>query len=262
MRKVLGADTVAIMTNLTLYDYPEFYDLVMRQNPSAEVFYLDEARRCGGPILELGCGSGRFSIPLARSGLEVVAGDLSPAMLHRARASAKGVDVEFIELDMREFELPKRKFGLIFIAANSIMHLYNANEFRQCFQTIARHLAPGGALAFDAFVPDVRMLARDPDHRHPVGHFTHDQLGEVILEETTDYDAADQINRGTWYWSTRTKSDFLVTPLHMRQLFPQELPLIIEAGGLRLVARYGDFDRSPFQSRSRRQVCVCEVAEG
>ena len=80
------------------------------------------------------------------------------------------------------------------------------------------------------------------------------------MEETVDYDAALQINRVTWFWSTADQKDFLVMPLHMRALFPQELPLLIELGGLRLSKRYGDFDRRAFGSQSDRQVCICEIA--
>jgi len=107
-------------------------------------------------------------------------------------------------------------------------------------------LVPSGALAFDVFVPSVRFLAREPNQRHLVGRFMHDELGELILEETTDYDAVSQVSRATWFWSTPDRPDIFVIPLHMRLLFPQELPLLVEMGGLRLLARYGDFDRSTF----------------
>lgn len=250
------------VTNTILYDHPELYDLVMRANPLAEAFYLEEARRRGGAVLVLACGSGRFSIPLARSGIEVVGGDLSAAMLRRAaeQASAAHVRMSFTQMDMRDFDLGRRQFGLILIAANSILHLYEVDEFKRCFQAAARHLSPGGALVFDAFVPSMQILARSPNERHLVGRFTHDRMGPITLEETTDYDAASQINRGTWFWSMSDTADFLVVPLHLRQLFPQELPLLVQSSCLRLADRYGDFDRKPFNAQSSRQVCVCEIA--
>jgi SAM-dependent methyltransferase len=250
------------MTDASLYDRPELYDLAAPANPLAEAFYIEEARRRGGAVLDLACGSGRFTIPLARSGLEVVGGDLSASMLDRARgkAAAASVGIDFIEMDMREFDLPGRRFGLVVIAANSLLHLHDAHDIRRCFASIARHLLPGGALAFDVFVPNVGFLAREPNLRHSIGRFVHDELGELLLEETTEYDAVRQVNRARWFWSTPDRPDFFVVPLEMRLLFPQELPLLVEMGGLRLLQRYGDFDRSTFGAQSHRQICICGLA--
>src|SRR5262245_28969077 len=113
------------MTDANLYDLTDLYDLAAPADPVAETFYLLEARRRGGAVLDLACGTGRFTIPLARSGLEVVGGDLSPSMLERARAkaAAASVGIDFVEMDMREFDLAGRRFGLVIIAANSLLHL-------------------------------------------------------------------------------------------------------------------------------------------
>lgn len=62
-----------------------------------------------------------------------------------------------------------------------------------------------------------------------------------------------------WYWSSAERRNFRHTSLELRQIFPQELPLLLEAGGLRLVERFGDFDRGPLTAASRRQVCVCSA---
>src|SRR5262245_42157261 len=249
------------MTHEILYDHPDLYDLVMDASPLAEAFYIGEARKCGSSVLALACGTGRFAIPLAKAGLSVVGGDLSGSMLERARAKAtlQGVRVEFRQLDMRDFCLPDRRFDLVVIAANSLLHLQKGDDVRSCLRAIAQHLAPGGKLAFDVFVPSTRLLARDPDRRHLVGRFMHETLGDLLLEETVDYDAAAQINRGTWFWSTADRKDLVVIPLHLRQLFPQELPLLIESGGFRLLDRYGDYDRSTLGRDSPRQICICEV---
>jgi SAM-dependent methyltransferase len=250
------------MAHDDLYDQPELYDLVMTPNPAAEAFYIEEARRRRGAVLELACGSGRFSMPLARAGSDVLGGDQSRPMLERARAQAldAGLDIDFRQLDMRDFELPGRLFGLIVIAANSLLHLHSIHDLRACFERVARHLTLEGALAFDVFTPSIPLLSRDPVQRHLVGRFVHGRLGEVTVEETTDYDMPSQVSRNTWFWSTPVRPDFRVTPLHMRQIFPQELPLLLAAGGLRLTERFGEFDRRSFDKRSRRQVCIAEVA--
>jgi SAM-dependent methyltransferase len=245
-----------------LYDRPDLYDLVAPRDPALEGFYVEAALTREGPVLDLACGSGRLSIPLARAGKEVVGGDASPEMLEHARraAAAAGVGVEFVGLDMSAFELAGRKFATVTVAANSLLHLHSAEQFRGFFRSVSQHVVPEGRLLFDVFVPNAAILARHPDERHPVDVVRHPELGKLTVEETTRYDPVSQISQVTWYWSSEAVKDFWVTPLKLRQVFPHELPTLVEAGGMRVVERYGDFDRSPFGLQSRRQVCVCATA--
>lgn len=234
--------------------------------PGALAFYLDEARRAGaGRVLELACGSGLLTVPLARAlsaeGGEVVGLDLAPAMIGaaRERAAAAGVRAAFVEGDMRHFDLGAARFDLIFIPFNSLLHLHAADELLACFACVRRQLAPGGAFAFDIFNPSVEFLARAPDVRVAFKRVAHPTLGELAIEYASEYDAAAQVGRSTWYFSAPDRPDALTMQLALRSIFPQELPLLLAAGGLRLEARYGDLDRSPFASASRRQVCVCRA---
>jgi hypothetical protein len=75
-----------------------------------------------------------------------------------------------------------------------------------------------------------------------------------------EYDAADQVTRGTWYLSTVAETDFVVAPLEIRSIFPQELPLLLSLGGLRLVDRFGDWSGAPFTGSAALQLCICEAA--
>jgi len=252
------------MHDLALYEEPDLYDLLAAPEPGPEIaFYLEEARRRGDSALELGCGTGRLTIPLAQAGLQVTGIDLLPVMLARtkARAEEAGVHLDLLKADMRDFSLAERRFGLIFLPNTTLPHLLDTADIIRCFSAVARHLTPGGAFIFDVFNPSIEILNRKCGTRHFRRRAEHPLLGTVTLEETFDYDAASQVNRVTWYWSTPERPDFFVHPLHMRHLFPQELPLLAERAGLRIVARYGDIARGPFVGDSRRQICVCEVAE-
>ncbi|WP_197427370.1 class I SAM-dependent methyltransferase [Bradyrhizobium retamae] len=208
---------------------------------------------------DLACGSGRLTIPLARSGLQVTGGDLSATMLEHARrsAEAQAVQLDLVQLDMRHFDLNGRTFDTTIVAVNSVLHLHSLDDFKGFFQSVARHLSPKGRLVFDAFFPNVAMLSSDPDRRQLVGAIVHDTQGKIIVEETLRYEPLTQISHVDWYWSTSAKKDFWRTPLQVRNIFPQEMPLLIASGGLRLVDRFGDFDRSPLAAGSARQVCVC-----
>lgn len=123
-------------------------------------FYRAEAGRRRGQVLELGCGTGHKLIPIASDGVRCVGLDLSPGMLAEARRKAdeNGVGVEWVQGDMTSFDLG-RTFDLVFITANSLLHLHEAEDLVSCFRSARRHLAPGARFIFDVFNPSVRLLA-------------------------------------------------------------------------------------------------------
>lgn len=260
------------MDECALYDDPELYDRLFpadggvadqtrrERTIASERFYVEEAGRGGGRVLELACGSGRLSVPIARAGIEIVGADLSDAMLGAARAKARaaGVEAEFVRADMRDFELPGR-FSAILIAGNSLLHLLTAEELLRCFACVRRHLAAGGRLGFDVSKWGLGKLAADPSERHFVLRVDDARRGEITVEETAGYEAAAQVRHITWYFSGPGEPDFRVIEYRLRVIFPQELPLLLAAAGFRLEARYGEFPREPFDSSSPRQVCICTL---
>ncbi|MBE7467006.1 MAG: class I SAM-dependent methyltransferase [Planctomycetes bacterium] len=241
-----------------LYEVPELYDALFAPEPFL-AHYSALAERHGGPILELACGTGQLTVPLARPDRRAVGIDCALPMLEHARrrAERKGANVEFEAADMRSFERRER-FPLIFVARNSLLHLHTREDLGACLTVVRRHLAPEGIFAFDIFNPDVKLLASDRRGRAPILKAVTETWGELIAEATGDYDAAAQVNRSTWYISAPNRPDAWVVNLDLRCIFPQELPLLLEAYGLRLLSRNGDFDGSPFTSASPRQICLCK----
>lgn len=260
------------MDECLLYSDPDLYDRLFpgaglgsapddearrERIVASERFYVEEARRSGGRVLEMACGSGRLTVPIAQNGVEVLGADLSPAMLEAARAkgSAAGVRVPFVQADMRSFDLPE-KFSAILIAGNSLLHLLTTRDLQQCLTCVRRHLAPGGRLIFDVSNPSPRLLAREAGPRYPLFRVNDPQRGEVSLEETVNYDTAAQVSHIRWYLSAPGAADFRVIDYSLRVIFPQELLLLLEGAGFRLEERYGEFSRVPFESSSPRQVCI------
>ena len=131
-----------------------------------------------------------------------------------------------------------------------------------CLRSVPGHLAPGARFVFDVFTPNVRLLAEADGVRRPRESlsFTDPDRGVVSVDVAETYDAAAQATRGTWYLSTDSEPGFVVAPLEIRSIFPQELPLLVSLGGLRLVERYGGWSRQPFAADSPVQVCICEPA--
>ena len=241
------------------YDHPELYDALL---PAAAhvSYYVDLARQASGDVLELACGTGQLTLPIAIAGVPTVGLDLSAPMLTtaRQRAAAQKVSVEFVLGDMRNFDLG-RKFALIFIARNSLLHLHSTEDLLATFAAIRQHLAPGGIFAFDIFNPNVHLLARPSGQRLPVFEKETESFGKLSVEQTSEYDAATQVGRSQWYVSAPGNPDAWVIDLDLRNIFPQELPLLLAAGGFHLKSRTGDLSGTPFDSTSRFQICLCQA---
>jgi SAM-dependent methyltransferase len=241
------------------YDHPELYDALLPVDAHVP-FYVDLARQQAGAVLELACGTGQLTIPIALQGLPTVGLDQSSAMLNVAkrRASAANTSVAFVQGDMRDFALG-RDFNVIFVARNSLLHLLSTADLLATLTAVRRHLTPHGVFAFDIFNPDAERLARPRGQRFPVMDVATAAFGPVRVEETHDYDPVTQINRGTWYVSTPDKPDAWIVPMVLRNIFPQELQLVISAAGLELINRFGELSGAPFGPGSRVQVCLCRA---
>lgn len=243
------------------YSDARLYDRLFPGGEPAVGFYRAEAEKQGGSVLELGCGTGRKLIPIASDGYPCTGLELSADMLTEAqrKADERALAVEWVRGDMREFDLG-RTFDLVFIAANSLLHLHETGELLGCFRSVRAHLAPGARFVFDVFNPNARFLAEADGVRRTRDalSFVDPDRGEVRVDVAETYDAAAQVTRGTWYFSAESEPDFLVAPLELRSVFPQELPLLLSAAGLRLVERFGDWSGGPFTSDAPIQLCVCE----
>ncbi|HVE91002.1 MAG TPA: class I SAM-dependent methyltransferase [Actinomycetota bacterium] len=240
------------------------YDLMYPQpsGPGTRAeFYADMAESQAGPVLELACGTGPLLLPIALRGIPCEGVDLSNEMLIEAQAklAASNARASLRTGDMADFDLGRR-FRFIFIASNSLLHLHATDDILRCFRSVRRHLDGGGRFAFDIFNPSVQVLARADGARREMQRFDDPERGEVRVDIEERYDAAAQVTRVVLYFSTEKDPDFLVTPLEMRSIFPQELLFLLKAGGLRLLERYGDFTGTPFTGEAPQQVCVCEAA--
>src|SRR5947207_2493466 len=143
----------------------DLYDHVAPYRALPDIpFYVDAARESGGPVLEIGCGSGRVLIPTARAGIEIPGLDLSPGMLavchqHLADESAEVQSrVHLVEASMTAFDLG-RTFRLITIPFRPFQHLLTVRDQLACLACIRRHLAPDGRLVFDLFNPSLEAIA-------------------------------------------------------------------------------------------------------
>jgi SAM-dependent methyltransferase len=201
----------------------------------------------GGRVLELGVGTGRLAIPLARAGVEVHGIDSSRAMLDRMAAKTGGGLVHATVGDMVD-GLPDGPFALVFVAYNTFFNLLTEERQRACFCTVAARLAPGGCFVVEAFVPGV---TDEPASSVTIRSVHADR---VVLSVSTS-DPVAQRAEGQYVDITEA-GGVRLRPWSIRWTTPRQLDDMAQAAGLTLRDRWAGFDRSPFGPDSERHVSV------
>ena len=256
---------MSVMDNSPYDAWANIYDAVFSYAVDDIPFYLDEAKRSGGPVLELGCGTGRVSIPIALSGIELVGLDSSTAMLERAQQKAESAGASGLSLlqgDMRNFSLPD-KFSLIIIPFRGLLSVLSVEDEVRVLANIKRHLAPGGRLVFDIFVPDLNMMVQEGDVPFHFRDVTDPSTGkQIVLWNQASYDAYTQV------MSIRTTieyldyygrvSDKIYRDFALRYIFRWETYHLLRTCGYDILALYGDFKRQDFDENSANMIWVAE----
>ena len=247
--------------DMYLYSDAQRYDLVMGAYASGDQlnFYRRQVARYGGPVLELACGSGRLTIPLAKAGLNITGMDISEEMLQLAKlkASKAGISTSFIQGDMRSFDLGE-KFKFIFIPAPSLSHLHKREEIEDCLSCVRRHLAEEGRFLLELFNSSVRMLARESGRRYPVGQYEDPKAGsQVFVTEEVGYDSASQVNHIQWFFRNEGRDDEVMLSFEMKQFFPQEMDALLWYNGFLIERKYGNYNEEEFSRDAWKQLIIC-----
>jgi SAM-dependent methyltransferase len=225
-------------------------------------FYLDLARETGGPVLEIGCGTGRVLLPIARAGFECVGLDASPAMLDVLRAKAPPPSLRLVAAPMQDFDLGSERFRLVFSAFRPFQHLYSVEDQLACLACVRRVLAPDGRFAFDVFVPDLARIAREDEPEHEEGRF-RDGDDEIVRLTTLRRDLPNQITDVTMRMERRRNGAVVgeeIERFRMRWYHRFELEHLLARAGFEIAALYGGFDRRPYDHAARDAVIVARVA--
>jgi SAM-dependent methyltransferase len=247
------------LDNLSEYSDPKLYDAENSDFEPDGPFILSLAKQLGGKVLELGCGTGRVTIPLAESGVEIVGLDVVPGMVDLAQKKSGELQIEWVVADVRTFQLG-RKFQLIFESGSVFHHMLTRQDQEAYLARVREHLEDDGRLVLSLFLPKPRNLTSSEEEEewfvaeHPDGY-------EVRVSGIDKYDPMRQVKTETAYrrWTDEggnTKTQ--VAPLSLRYVFPQEMEALLHYNGFGIAEQYGDFDLSPVTDQSRQIIFICK----
>lgn len=205
----------------------------------------------GGPVLELGVGTGRLAIPLAATGLEVVGVDASPAMLTRLAAKPGGDRVRTIEADMATLRTDPDHFAVAFAAFNTFFNLTDDDAQAACVASLAAALRPGGCVAIEGFVPPA-------DGLNDGGVSVRDLTVQRAVLSLSKHDAGAQVIRGQHVDITADGITMRPWMLHYRT--PSQLDELFSDHGFSLESRSADWAGAPYLVASETHVSVYRLA--
>lgn len=236
--------------NTSEYGDPRLYDA---ENPFVEEvwqFLLGMAQQSGSTILDVGCGTGRYALPLAQAGFAVTGVDLSAEMLTMARSRSADLPVNWVQADATRLDLDQQ-FDLIIAVAGVFMHMLTQADQIAFLQMAHRHLKPDGILVFDCWNPRPAALVDEAEQTW--FQYTSSDGREVDVSGTQTYDYMSQIKTETairrWQNSTGRMQEHVV-PLRLRYTYPQELALLLTHCGFKQIALYGNYQREPATAAS------------
>lgn len=237
-----------------MYRWPDYYDWTSEGLDGDLSYYADLAMKVGGPVLELGCGTGRCTLGIARHGLDVVGIDRESIMLQQAARKAEAMGLahscRWIQGDMSQFEL-EEQYPLVVIPYRSFLHLMTPREQLDTLSCIHRHLKDDGILAFNIFVPHVRHMTEEDGKYLYRGSFPIPGTGSRV--EVYDGLQFDHFNQHAFviryyerFDSQGRTEERLRTRFSLRYIYPAEVDLLLRSSGFEVCNRYGGFQREPF----------------
>ena len=252
--------------NLEEFADPVNYD---RADPgdTGVAFYSALAQEAGGSVLELACGTGRVTIPIAKLGFLVTGLDIVPGMLAQARSKSVDLSVRWVEGDARTFDLGEH-FRLIFLTGDAFQAFVTNAEQAAVLQRVYAHLDDQGLFTFETRNPlfpntntrqglFVTLESQDEEVSWP--SYINVDGYEVHITTTQVYDHVAQIVHvtGTKRWYDGEQERTQITRTALRYTFPQELAALLHYNGFSILRQYGDWNEEPLTATSPSIISVC-----
>lgn len=245
--------------NLSEYENPILYDKENRGFGLDGAFLLKYANNAKGPVLELGCGTGRITIPMAKKGIDITGMDIVPAMLDHARIKAGDLAVKWLLADVRSYSLGK-EYSLIYETGSVFQHMLTRDDQEAYLNQVRTHLAENGRLILSLIFPHRERLEY-VDTEIDWYSYSDQDGNKVKVSGVESYDPLTQIKIETAYrrWKDSTGNEHCLTaPLSLRYTYPQEMISLLHYNGYMVEEQYGDWKKTPLTSLSHQIVYVCK----
>ena len=248
------------INNFEKYDDPEKYDEMYGNYQDDLCYIMEFASEIDQRVIELACGTGRLTIPMAKSGLHMVGVDLHGGMLSRAKQKAahEQLNIIFEHQDCTELDLAY-KSPLIFMTGNSFQHFLTNESQDALLHSVNRHLLPNGQFIFDTRNPNIAELSAVEEFEES---YVNNENQTVFEKHFEEYNHDTQI----LYCETRTdiiENEQLIhtakDSISLRYVFPMELHRLLDSHGFELINLYGSWKKDTFVRDSISMIVHCRL---
>jgi ubiquinone/menaquinone biosynthesis C-methylase UbiE len=225
------------------------YDSVYRvvRDPSGDIeFYVEQARSIGGPVLELGCGTGRILLPTAQTGVECVGLDSSREMLSVLEQKSPPHNVTLVEKQIEDFDLGEARFRLITAPFRVMQHMLDVQTQLAVLHNVRRHLAPGGVFVFDVFDPKLERMAILSEPERPGPAFVHDGH-KMRRYESVSRDSSTQVMTVRFRMTGGPSELQGASEIKLRWYYRYELEHLLARCGFTQLEFLGSFQNRPWE---------------
>lgn len=227
----------------------DLYDYYVNVDFDIE-FFIKEAKKLNGKVLELTSGTGRVSIPLLSAGIDLTCIDYSPKMLAilREKIKDKGFECTTYEMDISELSL-KDRYDLILIPFNSISEIVDKRKHQKTLDGIKEHLTDNGVFICTLHNPKIRLKTIDGSLRM-MGKYETENNRTLIIKHISDYNPGTQIVSGHQFYKVYDKNNNLIWEKQLDVNFylfeKDEFERLAEVSGFKIRVIYGSYDYSRF----------------
>lgn len=246
-----------------------YYDAEHTDKTDDLVLYSQLAEEYGGPILDIGCGTGRVMFHLAQEGYTVAGIDSEEAMLERAKFRLDAFPfirdrLTFYHADVLTFDLEQR-FKLVLLSYNSLMHFHEQADQLALLRRLRQWIEPDGLLVVDLPNAGETFATQDSDAITLERTFVEPESGHMVMQQAVSYlDRVQQLMEVTWLYDEINEDGVVtrtVAPVIFRYFFYPEVALLLRAAGFSADSVYGDTDTGPFEDGCERMIIMASPAD-
>lgn len=253
-----------LLNNPEEYDNPIQYDI---ENDSyiGEVPFLTEwaTKKSAGLIIDLACGTGRVTIPLASKGYELMGIDIHRGMLEQAhkKASQLNLPIQWVEQDCTNLHLNVTS-SLIYMVGNSFQHFHTNESQDQLLTSVCNHLESEGIFIFGTRFPSAEELLQPYTEEYWRTYRDQEKEQEVDLYTISHYDSLQQIQYYTTIRKYKNEEGLVVdenrTNISLRYVYPKEMERVLSSHGFEIVHVYKDWNKTAITNDSYEMIYVCQ----